>query len=79
MMSSPRSTANGSSPTCSRATRHRVAEAEWIALTDVVDVGDVVDDLDVGELVELAGLLEVVLELEVAVEVVFDGMLARGR
>ena len=55
--------------------RHRMTEAERIALADVVDVGDVVDDLDVGELVELPGLLEVVLELEVAIEVVFDGVL----
>ena len=76
MMSSPSSTANGSSPTCSRATDDRVAEPERVALADVVDVGELGDVLHLLEQVVLALLLEVVLELEVAVEVVLDRALA---
>ena len=76
MMSSPSSTAKGSSPTCSRATRDRVAESERVLLADVVDVAEVRRLLDLLQQVVAALLLQVVLELEVAVEMVLDRPLA---
>ena len=80
MMSSPSITANGSSPTCSRRDRHRVPEAERVALADVVDVGRARRSSCTSfEQLVLALLLEVELELEVAVEVVLDGALAAAR
>ena len=79
MNSSPSITTNGLSPTCLRATRHGVAEAERLALAHVVDVGQLgeVDDLVALGVLALAG--QEVLELEVAVEVVLEGALARAR
>ena len=53
-----------------------VAEAEGLALADVVDVGQLGEVLDLLELVVLVALGEVVLELEVPVEVVLEGPLA---
>ena len=52
--------------------RHRVPEAERIALADVVDVGEVGRELHFLQEVVLARVVEEVLELEVAVEVVLD-------
>ena len=55
--------------------RHGVAEAEGLALADVVDVGEVGEAADVGELGVLALAGQLQLELDVAVEVVLDGPL----
>ena len=57
----------------------RVAEAQRVALADVVEVGDLVRRLHLAEQLVLAVLLQVELELEVAVEVVLDGALAAAR
>ena len=59
--------------------RHGVTEAEWITLTDVVEVREVVDVTDLFEQRLLALLLEVVLELEVPVEMILDRVLAAAR
>jgi hypothetical protein len=56
--------------------RHRVTEAQRVALADVVDVCHLGDGLHLLELLVLLALLQVELELEVAVEVVLDGPLA---
>ena len=55
--------------------RHRVAEAERLALAHVVHVGEGVRVLHFLKQVVLAVAFEGELELEVAVEVVFDGAL----
>ena len=52
-----------------------MAEAERLALADVVDVGQLGDVHHVGEVLVLALVAQEVLELEVAVEVVLDDRL----
>ena len=64
MKSSPRSTANGSSPTWLRAIADGVAEPERLALAHVVDVGQLGDAAHLGRARVLPVLRQVVLELE---------------
>ena len=59
--------------------RHCVAEPEWLALANEVDVGKVGQFDHVGQLVGLPGPVEVVLQLEVAIEVIFEAALVPPR
>ena len=58
---------------------HRVAESEWIALTDVVDRRHVGDLADLFQLLELPFRLQEMLELDRPVEMVLDRALAASR
>ena len=74
--SSPRITANGSSPTRFLRDEHGVPEAERLALPHVGHVDQLRDLADLLELRRLAALLEKALELDGDVEVILDRVLA---
>ena len=59
--------------------RHRVPQAQGLALPDVVDVGELGQAPDLLELLQLSGRLQRRLELDRAVEMVLQTVLAPAR
>ncbi len=79
MMSSPSSTAKGSSPDHPLGRQHRMAEPQRLFLADIAERHQVRDALHLGQQFVLALGLEVLFQFEGHVEVVLDRPLAPAR